>query len=165
MLSSASIRQKQLKTPTYDLDRTWRPVQIHSKSCLMAVERQQRGRYHHQFIIRADLLAYKFWHVIGIQGYTLYEYICVYAYTYNLYQAKTSSNKPANNKTKRVVCPQKISLAACPSGRRAGWAVRRFDSLVLSEVPDAALCLCAQGDGAFLRTAPQRYKPIHLSFA
>ena len=58
----------------------------------------------------------------------------------------------------RVVCPQKISLAACPSGRRAGWAVRRFDSLVLSEVPNVLLCLCAQGEGAFLRIASQRYK-------
>jgi hypothetical protein len=50
------------------------------------------------------------------------------------------------------------SLAACPSGRRDGWAVRRFDSLVLNEVPDVALCLCAQGEGAFLRIAPQRCK-------
>ena len=41
------------------------------------------------------------------------------------------------------VCPQKNSLAACPSGRRAGWAVRLFDSLVLSEIPNAVLCLCA----------------------
>jgi hypothetical protein len=31
--------------------------------------------------------------------------------------------------------PTKKSLAACPSGRRAGWAVRWFDSLVLNEVP------------------------------
>ncbi len=38
------------------------------------------------------------------------------------------------------------------------WAVYRFDSVVLSEVPDVALCLCAQGEGAFLRIAPQRYK-------
>ena len=30
----------------------------------MAVERQQRDRHHHQFIIRADLLAYTFWQVI-----------------------------------------------------------------------------------------------------
>ena len=45
-------------------------------------------------------------------------------------------------------------LAACPSGRRTGRAVRRFDSLVLSEVPDLVLCLCAQGEGAFLRIAP-----------
>ncbi len=28
-----------LRTPTYDLDRAWCPVQIHSKSCLMAAER------------------------------------------------------------------------------------------------------------------------------
>ncbi len=54
--------------------------------------------------------------------------------------------------------PTKKSLAACLSKRRAGWAVRQFDSLVLSEVPDVALCLCAQGEGAFLRIAPQRYK-------
>ncbi len=27
--------------------------------------------------------------------------------------------------------PHDISLASCPSGRRSGWAVRRFDSLVL----------------------------------
>ena len=54
--------------------------------------------------------------------------------------------------------PLNTSLAACPSGRRSGWAVRRFDSLVLSEVPDVVSCLCAQGEGAFLRIAPQRYK-------
>ncbi len=54
--------------------------------------------------------------------------------------------------------PQYISLAACPSGRRAGWAMRWFDWLVLNEVPDLVLCLCAQGEGAFLRIAPQRYK-------
>ncbi len=53
----------------------------------------------------------------------------------------------------------KIYFAACPSGRRAGWAIRRYDSLVLSDVPNAALCLRAQGDGAFLRIASQRYKP------
>ncbi len=47
-----------------------------------------------------------------------------------------------------------ISLASCPSGRRSDWAVRRFDLLVLSEVPDVALSLCAQGEGAFLRIAP-----------
>jgi hypothetical protein len=55
--------------------------------------------------------------------------------------------------------PTKVLLAACTSGRRAGWEMRRFDSLVLSEIPDVVLCLCAQGDGAFLRIAPQRYKP------
>jgi hypothetical protein len=60
--------------------------------------------------------------------------------------------------SKRVVEPKNISLAAGPSGRCAGWAVRRFDSLVVSEVPDVVLCLCAQGEGAFLRIAPQRYK-------
>jgi hypothetical protein len=57
--------------------------------------------------------------------------------------------------------PAKKMNATCPSGHLsvcASWAVRRFDSLVLSEVPDVALCLCAQGDGAFLRVAPQRYK-------
>ena len=54
--------------------------------------------------------------------------------------------------------PHDISLASCPSGRRAGWAVRRFDSLVLSEVPNVVLCLCSQGEGAFLRIAPYRYK-------
>ena len=56
-----SRRNDYLRTPIYDLDRAWRPVQIHSKSCLMPVERQQRGRRHHQLIIRADLLAYTFW--------------------------------------------------------------------------------------------------------
>ncbi len=50
-----------------------------------------------------------------------------------------------------MVCTQKFLLAACPSGRRAGWAVHRFDLLVLSEVPGVVLCLSAQGDGAFLR--------------
>ncbi len=50
--------------------------------------------------------------------------------------------------------PRNISLASCPSGRRTGWVVRRFDSLVLNEVPDVVLCLCAQGEGAFLRIAP-----------
>jgi hypothetical protein len=54
--------------------------------------------------------------------------------------------------------PDNISLASCPSGRRSGWAVRRFDSLVLNKVADVVLCLCAQGEGAFLRIAPQRYR-------
>ena len=53
------FKGEQHKTPTYDLDRTWCPVQIHSKSCLMAVERQQRGRQHHQFIIRAYLTTFR----------------------------------------------------------------------------------------------------------
>ncbi len=60
---------------------------------------------------------------------------------------KSSSNTPshakdkarAHNKTVRVTCLQKFSLAACPSGRRAGWAVRRFGSLVLSEIPGVFL--------------------------
>ena len=56
--------------------------------------------------------------------------------------------------------PHNILLASCPSGRRSGSAVRRFDSLVLSEVPDVVLCLCAQGEGAFLRIAPQHYKKM-----
>ena len=61
-ITITSRRNDYLRTPTYDLDRAWRPVQIHSsKSCLKAVERQQRDRHHHQFIIRADLLAYTFW--------------------------------------------------------------------------------------------------------
>ena len=42
-----SLRNDYLRTPTYDLDRAWRPVQIHSKSCLKTVERQQRDRHHH----------------------------------------------------------------------------------------------------------------------
>ena len=47
------------------------------------------------------------------------------------------------------VCPQKNSLAACPSGRRAGWAVRLFDSLVLSEIPNAVFVLvCRLGQEA-----------------
>ncbi len=57
-----------------------------------------------------------------------------------------------------INAPHNISLASCSSGRRFGWAVRRFNSLVLNEVPDVVLCVCAQGEGAFLRIAPQRYK-------
>ncbi len=38
------------------------------------------------------------------------------------------------------------------------WVVRRFDSLVLSELPDLALCLCAKGEGAFLHIA--RYEAL-----
>ncbi len=53
--------------------------------------------------------------------------------------------------------PRIIFLKSCPSERRSGWAVRRFDSLVLNEVPGVVWCLCAQGEGAFLRIAPQRY--------
>jgi hypothetical protein len=62
------------------------------------------------------------------------------------------------HKEKGWYAPHNVSLASCPSGRRSGWAVRRFDLLVLNEVPDVVLCLCAQGEGAFLRIAPQRYK-------
>ena len=36
-------------------------------------------------------------------------------------------------------------LDACPSGSRAGWAVRRFDSLVLSEAPERGLVLMCLG--------------------
>jgi hypothetical protein len=50
-----------------------------------------------------------------------------------------------------------IVFSRRPSGRRAVWAVRRFDSVVLSEVPGVVLCLCFQGDGAFLSITPQRY--------
>ncbi len=38
-------------------------------------------------------------------------------------------------KTERAICSRTFVLAACSSGRRTGWAVRRFDSLELSEVP------------------------------
>ncbi len=78
--------------------------------------------------------------------------------------AKSNSNTPGMQKTRRAhkergrYAPQYIFLAACLSSRRAGWAVRRFNSRVLSEVPDVVLCLCVQGEGAFLRIAPQRYK-------
>ncbi len=51
-----------------------------------------------------------------------------------------------------------FALAACSSGRRAGWAVRRFGLLVLSEVPGLVLCLCAQGEGAFVHIA--RYEAL-----
>ncbi len=62
-LPAAEAADDYLRTPTYDLDRARRPVQIHSKSCLMAVENHLRDRHHHQFIIHADLLAYTFWHI------------------------------------------------------------------------------------------------------
>jgi hypothetical protein len=82
-------------------------------------------------------------------------------------EAASSSNTPSHAKDKarakiktvRLVCPQYTSLAACPSGRRAGWSVRRFDLLVLSEAPDVVLCLSAQGEGALLRISSQCYKP------
>ena len=61
-------------------------------------------------------------------------------------------------KTERFVCPSTFALAACSSGRRAAWAVRRFDSLVLSEVPGVVLCLCAQGEGTFVHIA--RYEAL-----
>jgi hypothetical protein len=46
--------------------------------------------------------------------------------------------------------PSKTALAACSSGRRAGWAVRRFELPVLNEVPGVVLCSRAQGEGPFL---------------
>ena len=79
-------------------------------------------------------------------------------------QVKSSSNTPVMQRTRRAhkergwYALHDISLASCDSGRRSGWAVRRFDSLVLSKVPDVVLCLRAQGEGGFLRIAPQRYK-------
>jgi hypothetical protein len=85
-------------------------------------------------------------------------------------QAKSSRNFQhlSNAKDKkrvytigRVVCPNKFSLVASPSGRRAGWAVRRFDSLVRSEVPDVFLFLCAHGEHTFLQTA--RYKALPVA--
>jgi hypothetical protein len=41
--------------------------------------------------------------------------------------------------------PEKMFLAVCSSIRCAGWAVRRIDSLVLSEAPGVVLCSCTQG--------------------
>jgi hypothetical protein len=82
-------------------------------------------------------------------------------------QDKPSSNTPVMQKTRRAPkqrgryahksFARSSQPAPCPFRRRASWAVRRFDSLVevaLSEVPNVALCLCAQGEGAFLRIAP-----------
>jgi hypothetical protein len=54
--------------------------------------------------------------------------------------------------------PTYVALAACSSGRRAIWAVRRFDPLMLSEVPGVVLCLHAQGVGIFLHIS--RYKAL-----
>ncbi len=75
-------------------------------------------------------------------------------------RVKSSSNTPVMQRTRRAhkergwYAPHNILLASCPSGRRSGSVVRRFDSLALSEVPDVVLCLFAQGEGAFLRIAP-----------
>jgi hypothetical protein len=69
-------------------------------------------------------------------------------------QVKSSSNTPVMQGTRRARIKQRgwyahirFALAACSSGRRAGWAVHRFDSLVLSEVPGVVWCLCAQEEG------------------
>ncbi len=43
--------------------------------------------------------------------------------------AKDKARARKQQANKEGGMPQKISLAACPSGRRAGWAVRRFDFL------------------------------------
>jgi hypothetical protein len=49
--------------------------------------------------------------------------------------------------------PDVAPVGQCSPVRLAGTQPR-----VLSEVPGAVLCLGAQGEGAFLRIAPQRYK-------
>ncbi len=51
------------------------------------------------------------------------------------------------------ICIRRLFLLSC-----AGWALRRFDSLVLSKVPGVVLCLFAQGESTFLRTA--RYEAL-----
>ncbi len=79
-------------------------------------------------------------------------------------QFKSSSNTPVMqgtrraHKTERAVCPHTPALAACSSGRRAGWAVRWFDPLILSDVPGVVLCLYAQEEGAFHHIA--RYEAL-----
>ncbi len=58
-------------------------------------------------------------------------------------------------KTDRVVCPHIYTFApaAYSSERRADWAVCRFDSLELTQVPGVVWCSCAQGKGTFLHIA------------
>jgi hypothetical protein len=70
----------------------------------------------------------------------------------------SARDKAYAQKTERVVCSHTFALAASSSGRRAGWAVRRFDSLVLSENPGVVLCLCVRRKGTFLHIA--RYKAL-----
>ena len=51
----------------------------------------------------------------------------------------------AHQTQKTVRFPTNILHLAFSSGRLARWAVRRFDSRVLSEVLGVVLCLCVQG--------------------
>ncbi len=68
------------------------------------------------------------------------------------FQVESTSNTPVVQSAKRIIkrrgwyvaCPQKVALTACSSGRRAGCAVRQFDSLVLGKLQDVVLRLCAQ---------------------
>ncbi len=52
-----------------------------------------------------------------------------------------------------LVCRHMFTLAAHSIGRRAGWAVPRFDSLDFSEVPGVVLYSCVLGEGTFLHIA------------
>ncbi len=76
--------------------------------------------------------AYAFWRISRVMRWRK-QGIC---------QVKSGSNTPVMQRTRHAhkergwYAPHNISLASCPSGRRSDWAVRRFDSLVLSEVPD-----------------------------
>jgi hypothetical protein len=53
-----------------------------------------------------------------------------------------------------ILCSHPAPPDVAPVGQCAG-STRR---LVLNEVPAPGVVLCAQGEGAFLRIAPQRYK-------
>ncbi len=67
-------------------------------------------------------------------------------------------DKVSAPKMERITYPKSLALASCPSGCRAGWAVRRFSSLVLNDVLGVVLCFCAQGEGAFHHIA--RYEAL-----
>ncbi len=54
--------------------------------------------------------------------------------------------------------PRKSTIAACSYGRRADWAASQLDSLALSDVPNVALCLCAQEEGILLHVV--RYEAL-----
>ncbi len=67
-------------------------------------------------------------------------------------QVKSSSNTPVIiQRTRRAhkergwYAPHDISLASCPSGRRSGWAVRRFDPLVTQRGPRRGFVLACSG--------------------
>ncbi len=104
-------------------------------------------------------------------GYRRFPYTCIFAMlrerpNLSNFVVKSSPNTPVMQRTRRVRIMEQLGWYAhkifarrlsIRTSHRLGDAPVRL--ACTQQGPDVALCLRAQGDGAFLRIAPQRYKP------